>query len=217
VSVARYYRLHARIYDETRWSFLFGRRRLVDGAVAHYPESVLEIGCGTGTNLLRLGRRLPESVLFGIDASEDMLRRAERKLAAFSGRVRLVRGLYPEDSHLLGSERRFDLILFSYSLSMFEAGCGPAIEEAKRALSPRGVVAVLDFHDTRLLALKRWMRFNHVRLDGDVLPALRASLVRHHYRLHQGPLGAWSYFSFLGGNLTTRGRPARVLPDARDR
>ena len=151
MSLVHYYRLHAGIYDLTRWSFLFGRRKLVEDAVfVHRPESVLEIGCGTGTNLRRLGRKLPEAELVGIDLSEDMLRRAERKLAPFRARVRLVRGRYPDDSRLLGSEHRFDLILFSYSLSMFGGEWGPALEAAQRSLSSRGVVAVLDFHEFQL-------------------------------------------------------------------
>ncbi len=207
MSLARYYRLHAGIYDLTRWSFLFGRRNLVEDAVSrHHPASVLEIGCGTGTNLLCLGRKLPEAELFGIDLSEDMLRRAKRKLVPVGSRVRLVQGRYPEDARLLGPENRFDLILFSYCLSMFGGGWGPALEAAKNSLSPRGVVAALDFHAFRLPGFKRWMRFNHVRLDSHLLPALRASLTRHDYTVHRGPFGAWSYFSFLGGNLTPRDR-----------
>jgi S-adenosylmethionine-diacylgycerolhomoserine-N-methlytransferase len=198
VSLARYYRFHAGIYDWTRWIFLFGRRRLVEDVASRSPGSVLEIGCGTGSNLLLLARTLPAAELCGVDLSEDMLRRARRKLVPFGGRVRLFRGRYPEDSKSLGLDRRFDLLLFSYSLSMFGRDFGAALEAARASLSSRGLLAALDFHDCRLPGFKRWMRLNHVRLDGHLLPALRASLATRYVQVHPVLFGAWSYFSFLG-------------------
>jgi S-adenosylmethionine-diacylgycerolhomoserine-N-methlytransferase len=198
VNLERYYRFHAGIYDWTRWSFLFGRRGLVEDVASRSPGSVLEIGCGTGSNLLLLARKLPEAELFGIDLSEDMLGRAQRKLAPFGGRVRLLRGRYPEDLKTLGWDRRYDLLLFSYSLSMFGHDFRSTLEAASQSLSSRGLVAALDFHDCRLPGFRRWMRLNHVRLDGHLLPALRASLATRYFQVHPVLFGAWSYFSFVG-------------------
>jgi S-adenosylmethionine-diacylgycerolhomoserine-N-methlytransferase len=44
-ALARYYRFHARIYDATRWSFLFRRTALSAPAA---PAHILEVA-GTGT------------------------------------------------------------------------------------------------------------------------------------------------------------------------
>ena len=57
----RYYRGHARLYDATRWSFLFGRAALIRALarVSPPPRHILEIGCGTGSNLVRLVRGTP--------------------------------------------------------------------------------------------------------------------------------------------------------------
>ena len=51
-SLQRYYHFQSVIYDLTRWSFLFGRRRLVQQLITSPPpHRILEIACGTGTNL----------------------------------------------------------------------------------------------------------------------------------------------------------------------
>ncbi|MEE9264757.1 MAG: class I SAM-dependent methyltransferase [Vicinamibacteria bacterium] len=88
--VERYYRLHARFYDATRWAFLFGREELLR-QVAHRltPQRVLEVGCGTGRNLPRLTELYPEANLTGVDLSPDMLAKAERTLSRWSERIRL--------------------------------------------------------------------------------------------------------------------------------
>ena len=74
-----YYRFHAKIYDCSRWLFLFGRDGLIEDIVLKKPRRVLEVGCGTGRNLLRLKKSLPEAELYGVDASPEMLSRAKRK------------------------------------------------------------------------------------------------------------------------------------------
>ena len=56
--VQRFYRLHACIYDATRWAFLYGRRRAIDALALQPGNTVLEIGCGTGLNFKHILRRL---------------------------------------------------------------------------------------------------------------------------------------------------------------
>ena len=75
----RYYRFHSKIYDLTRWSFLFGRDRVIDRIPEEVaPKRILEIGCGTGRNLIRLARWFPEAAVTGIDVSDVMLRYASQ-------------------------------------------------------------------------------------------------------------------------------------------
>jgi tRNA G46 methylase TrmB len=83
-SLTNYYRFHAPIYDWTRWSFLFGRSQLMQDVIALRPRRVLEIGCGTGSNLIKLAKALPQASIVGIDLSEAMLCKARQKSHRYS-------------------------------------------------------------------------------------------------------------------------------------
>jgi S-adenosylmethionine-diacylgycerolhomoserine-N-methlytransferase len=165
-----YYRLHARIYDATRWSFLFGRTAILrEAAAVARPARILEVGCGTGKNLVNLCRLFPEAEVTGVDLSATMLAVARRKTAPLGPRVRLLHSAY---GPTFQNDRAWDLILFSYALSMFNPGFGEAIATAHRDLAPGGHIAVVDFHDTRLSLFERWMGVNHVRMNGQLQPLL---------------------------------------------
>jgi S-adenosylmethionine-diacylgycerolhomoserine-N-methlytransferase len=210
VNLHRYYRLHAPIYDWTRWSFLFGRQELVERlARGPAPSRILEIGCGTGANLLALAQSFPQAQLSGMDLSEHMLRRARKKLARFGDRIRLFQGRYPEDEAFPGAERPFDLIVFSYTLTMFGDGWGPALEAARNALSTRGQVAAIDFHESRLPGFRRWMSLNHVRVEGHLFPALTARFAARHSEVRSAFWGAWTYFLFIGAPAGKENRLGR--------
>jgi S-adenosylmethionine-diacylgycerolhomoserine-N-methlytransferase len=192
-----YYRWHARLYDATRWSFLFGRTALIQSIarLSPPPRRILEIGCGTGSNLLHLRRQFPNATITGLDLSADMLARARRKLAAHPARIALIQGRYDQP---LDPQPAFDLIVFSYCLSMIDPGWERAVDSALRDLRPGGRLAVVDFHETRFHAFQRWMAVNHVRMDGHLLPCLNA----HCQPLLQTPGvaygGLWRYFRFIG-------------------
>ena len=193
----RYYRGHARLYDATRWSFLFGRAALIRALarVSPPPRHILEIGCGTGSNLVRLARQFPEAAVTGLDLSADMLARARRKLErdqllATLLQQRYDRPLYPEPV--------FDLIVFSYCLTMINPGWERAVEAALRDLRPGGRLAVVDFHDTPFAGFRRWMGVNHVRMDGHLLPSLNARCLPVAQTLGTAYGGAWRYFMFIG-------------------
>src|SRR5713101_5074833 len=56
------------------------RERLLEPARLESGESVLDIGCGTGTLAIAAKRRVePSGVVRGIDASPEMIARAQRK------------------------------------------------------------------------------------------------------------------------------------------
>ncbi|MCV4690907.1 hypothetical protein OFC38_32680, partial [Escherichia coli] len=63
------YRIQRHIYDFTRKYYLLGRDVMLAGIIADNAKKILEIGCGTGRNLIILSRKLPNAQLFGIDAS----------------------------------------------------------------------------------------------------------------------------------------------------
>lgn len=203
--LARYYRWQARFYDATRWSFLFGRQRLIELAAAHgQPATVLEVGCGTGRNLLALHRRFPGARLQGVDLSADMLARARRKTAGRSA-IELQQQRYRQPLTTAG----FDLVVFAYALSMFNPGWQQALAAAEADLAPAGRLAVVDFHTSPLTPFRRWMALNHVRMEAHLLAALQDRFQPLVQRVRPVYGGLWSYFLFIGSPRSS-GRTAQA-------
>lgn len=192
--VDAYYRLHARLYDATRWSFLHGRNKLVQLLARHRsPSRILEIGCGTGSNLLALAHAFPQACVTGVDLSPDMLEIAAKKTAEFGARVQLCQQRY--DGPLDGG---FDLVLCSYALSMFNPGWQEAIAHARQDLAPGGCIGVVDFHDSPSPFFRRWMGMNHVRMEGHLLPELQNRFETLDARICPSFLGLWRHVLFIG-------------------
>lgn len=191
-----YYKIHATVYDLTRWSFLFGRGKIVN-AVDPEPKRILEVGCGTGGNLIKLRKRFPNAEITGLDLSGEMLSIARRKIDRAGVGIDLVRRSYDRP---VGGERGFDLILFSYALSMFNPGFEAAIDAARVDLSLDGQIAVVDFCDSRFDWFRRWMRFNHVRMEGELLPYLNR---RFDPSIEERvwAAGTWRYFIYVGRKI----------------
>jgi S-adenosylmethionine-diacylgycerolhomoserine-N-methlytransferase len=191
-----YYRWHAHFYDATRWAFLFGRTALLRlCADEHSPRRILEVGCGTGKNLAELARYFPQAEIVGLDLSAEMLNKARKKLAGCGPRVSLLQRVYSDP---VSDGDPFDLIVFSYCLTMINPGYGEALRLCQHDLSANGRVAVVDFHDSRFAWFRRWMGLNHVRMDGQILQALQSAgfklqpcLVRSAYG------GVWRWFCCL--------------------
>ncbi|MEO0733085.1 MAG: class I SAM-dependent methyltransferase [Bacteroidota bacterium] len=191
-----YYRFQSRIYDLTRWSFLFGRKRLLQELPfrATEPLRILEVGCGTGFNLERLARRYPEAEITGVDLSADMLVKARRKVRPFGGRVTTVLGAFGE----LDLKESYDLVVFSYCLTMVNPGWERLVREAKKQLLPGGIIAVVDFHDSPLPPFERHMGGHHVRMDGHLLPFLADHFREEQQWVGKAYGGVWRWFSFIG-------------------
>lgn len=161
----RIYRHQRFVYDPTRKCFLLGRDRLIDGLRPADGDKVLEIGCGTGRNLIRAARRYPGARLFGLDVSTEMLTSAIDAIAraGLAARVRVTHadagGFDPKP--LFGAVR-FERIFISYSLSMMPHW-QTVVERAATLLTPRGELHIVDFgqdeglpHWFRAL-LRRWL------------------------------------------------------------
>ena len=164
-AVQSFYRYHAYVYDWTRWTILHGRRRAAARMNLRPDSEVLEVGCGTGLNFRYVLDQLDPSrgQLVGLDFSADMLRQADKRLAAQNwNNVELIEA----DAAKLDINRRFDGILFAYSLTMipdWEA----SVDRAYEHLKPGGTLVVLDFsrfHNWGPMApvMRSWLRMNHV-------------------------------------------------------
>lgn len=207
-SARRYYRRQAPWYDLTRWIFLFGRNELLDWISATHaarPIHLVEVGCGTGRNLRRLAARHSDWRFTGIDVSPDMLFRAAEATAPFSERVRLLEQPYGLEMEPLDAPA--DVVLFSYSLTLFNPGWEQALDRARQDLQPGGQIAVVDFQDVPPGFFRWWLRLHQVRIDGHLLPALRARFgaemesIRPSWfsAIHpQWLVGGWRYFLFSG-------------------
>jgi S-adenosylmethionine-diacylgycerolhomoserine-N-methlytransferase len=202
-NLSGYYRWHAHIYDLTRWTFLFGRTGLIRLASKHIapPRRILEIGCGTGSNLVLLARTFPAAEIVGLDLSAEMLKKAQQNIARFGGRVSLLHRSYSEPL----ANGSFDLIVISYCLSMMNPGFAEALRICRQDLSPSGTLAIVDFHDTRAGWFRRWMRFNHARLEGQILEEFeRSGMHLDHLTVRRAYGGLWLWFTCLA---SIRARP----------
>lgn len=190
-----YYRFHSKIYDATRWSFLFGRSSIIDYLPELAPGAqILDIGCGTGTNLIRLLKRYPEAHLTGIDLSPEMLEVATKKIGPTSS-ITLQNKSY---QHLDIQDNSIDVILLSYSLTMMQRDYLTILNQLKSHLKPNGILAAVDFHTSPLRWFRSWMEFNHVDFSGNLYPKLN-----HHFNVQKSNLqhvylGLWNYFHFIG-------------------
>ena len=191
-----YYRWHAHFYDATRWAFLFGRTDVLRlCAEQQRPRRILEVGCGTGKNLAELARVFPQAEIVGLDLSAEMLGKARKKISGYGPRVSLLQRVYNEP---VSDGDPFDLIVFSYCLTMINPGFAQVLRLSEQDLNANGCLAVVDFHDSRFAWFRRWMGLNHVRMDGQIIEALqktgftlRPCLVRSAYG------GLWRWFCCL--------------------
>ncbi|RWK58796.1 MAG: class I SAM-dependent methyltransferase [Mesorhizobium sp.] len=152
------YRWQRHIYDLTRKYYLLGRDRLIAGLDVPAGGTVLELGCGTGRNIVLAARRYPDARFFGLDISAEMLETATAAIAreGLSGRAKLARGDATDfDAKALFAIENFDRIFVSYSLSMIP-GWEKTVSAALAALSPGGSLHVVDFGQQE--ALPRWFR-----------------------------------------------------------
>lgn len=190
-----YYHFHAKIYDATRWAFLFGRETILDIIPDLPPQpKILEIGCGTGHNIQHLQSKFPDAQILGVDLSQEMLNVAHNKLGN-SDQIKLLKTNYGSGRI---EEESFDLILLSYTLTMMSAQYHDILNQITNHLKPEGVVAVVDFHTSPFGWFRHWMNMNHVNLDGCLLPTLQKRLCPVKTRVNRAYTGLWSYFLFLG-------------------
>ncbi|WP_299442453.1 class I SAM-dependent methyltransferase [uncultured Rhodospira sp.] len=155
----RIYRQQRHIYDLTRKYFLFGRDRVIADLQAAEGETVCEVGCGTARNLVKMARRYPGARLFGLDASDAMLKTARGKVGrlGLAERIHLAHALAQDfdPARDFGLDDPFDHVVFSYSLSMIPPW-RESVDHALEVVRPGGRIHIVDFGDQS--DLPRWFR-----------------------------------------------------------
>ena len=120
------------------------RERLLEPAHLEPSESVLDIGCGTGTLAIAAKRRVGASgVVCGIDPSPEMIARAKRKARRAQATVEFE---IATAQSLPFSDSRFDVVTSTVMLHhLRRAARVEAVVEARRVLRPGGRLLIVDF------------------------------------------------------------------------
>ena len=176
------YRLQRHIYDASRKFYLLGRDGLLAGLDPPAGGAVLEIGCGTGRNLILAAHRYPSAAFYGVDVSAAMLETAAASIekAGLSHRIRLAQAdARTLETHAVLGVAAFDRVFISYALSMIPPW-REALERAFAAVKPGGSLHIVDFGEQSGLpsafrtGLRAWLRRFSVEPRAD----LEAELVR---------------------------------------
>ncbi len=177
----RVYRHQRHVYDLTRKYYLLGRDRLIADLDPPEDGHVLELGCGTGRNLIAAARRYPEARFFGIDISAEMLETARGAIAraGLADRILVAQGDAAGcDLSALFGRDRFDRVFVSYALSMIPPW-REAVGFALRAAEPSGSVHIVDFGQQERLpawfhrGLTRWLSSFHVHPPASLFDVIR--------------------------------------------
>ncbi|KTE34633.1 MULTISPECIES: class I SAM-dependent methyltransferase [unclassified Sphingopyxis] len=135
---------------ERRW-----RRALVEMVDARPGESIVDIGCGTGTLLLALARRYPGCRFIGVDPDPKVLSIARRKAAAAGATIDWIEAM-GDDLEGVAEVAACDRIVSSLVLHQ----CPLAVKQAiaahmLRLLAPGGTLVIADYGEqrTRLMRL----------------------------------------------------------------
>ena len=175
-SMDRIYRRQRHIYDLTRKFYLLGRDGLIRDLKPPAGGSVLEVGCGTGRNLIAAARLYPDARYFGFDISGGMLRTARdnAQKAGLADRIGFAQAdASGFDGTALFGIPEFDRIFISYALSMippWEA----AVAQALAHLAHEGRLHIVDFGQLERLpsmfrtALFAWLGRFHVLPRADL-------------------------------------------------
>lgn len=176
LAMDRMYRRQRHVYDLTRKFYLLGRDRMIDGLNACRGDAILEIGCGTGRNLVEIAGRYPESRLYGLDVSAEMLVSATNAVAraGLFGRVTLAQAdAVTFDPVAVLGRAQFERIVISYCLSMIPAWPS-VLKAALGLLPPGGELHIVDFGGQERLpgwsrsALRAWLKLFHVSPRDDM-------------------------------------------------
>jgi S-adenosylmethionine-diacylgycerolhomoserine-N-methlytransferase len=170
VAMDRMYRYTRHIYDLTRKPYLLGRDRLIAELALDAGGSVLEMGCGTGRNLIAVARAYPKAELYGFDISEEMLKTAQAAVrrAGLTDRIHLAQGdATAFDAVATFGRDAFDRVYFSYALSMIPPW-RDALAHGLALTHARGRFSVVDFGFCEGLGrlpraiLHGWLKLFHV-------------------------------------------------------
>ena len=165
----------ARAYDVMVWLLLHGnerafRERLLDLAHVAPDQSVLDIGCGTGSLAIAASRRVGASgVVHGIDAASEMIERARHKAAKAHVNATFTHAGVEE---MPFPDNQFDVVLASLMFHHIRRAVREqCAREMHRVLKPGGKALVVEFGRNGKSLIERLHKHGALEISGihDVL------------------------------------------------
>ncbi|MFZ5813819.1 MAG: class I SAM-dependent methyltransferase [Bacillota bacterium] len=140
--LARGYSRSAPFYDEVAGRmYLASIQRLLTFVRLPPMPAILDVGCGTGLNLVEAARRYgPARLLAGIDISPGMVAVARAKMAALGLPAQIIEG---DAERLPYPSHQFDLVICNSVFHWFRDRPA-AMQEIARVLRPGGQVALIS-------------------------------------------------------------------------
>lgn len=191
------YRYQRHIYDFTRKYYLFGRDTLLNRLDIPDGARVLEVGCGTGRNIIRTARKNPQALFYGYDISQAMLETATASASrsGLADRTFLTTGDAEGFDACTGfGLDGFDRVFMSYTLSMIP-DWERAFENAVSQLGGNGSLHIVDFGTmhrwpvvVRRLMLA-WLARFHVQPRPKLADTARMLADRHDLAINVEQLG----------------------------
>jgi S-adenosylmethionine-diacylgycerolhomoserine-N-methlytransferase len=213
------YRRQRFIYDLTRKYYLIGRDELINRIAPPAGGAVLEIGCGTGRNLIRAARRYPGARFYGIDVSTAMLDTAGSAIsgARLSSRIDLAHAdAVSFDAHALFGRRNFERIFISYTLSMIPLW-KQVLDLSTACLCKDGSLHLVDFGQQEHLPcwfrslLFNWLARFEVIPRQELRRELEELAARQPLTLEFSALfGGYAWYAALTRHSMNDSRPVRV-------
>lgn len=155
---------HPRAYDWLARVITLGgerkfRQRTLALAELQSGDTVLDVGCGTGTLLIAAAKRVgPSGSAHGVDRSAEMLAHARRKAAAQGVTANVVKG---SSDHLTFPDASFDVVFCTLMLHHLPAPMQLAtVAEMRRVLRPGGQIIIVDMQRPKRISAV----FSHIGL-----------------------------------------------------
>ena len=201
------YRYQRYIYDLSRKFYLLGRDRLIKELNAPDGGTVLEVGCGTGRNLLLAAKTYPNAKFYGFDISNAMLETAENSLRKSNLGNTEVEFAIGDATQFDGEKTfgvgKYDRVYISYALSMIPPW-REALDCALGCVAPGGSLHIVDFGQQQKLpkwfrsVLYAWLRLFSVHPQAELHDELVKVAERHNAKLEYKLLyGGYSEFAVI--------------------
>jgi ubiquinone/menaquinone biosynthesis C-methylase UbiE len=195
-------------YDLLIWLLTFGRERrfrerLLEPARLRAGESVLDVGCGTGTLAIAAKRHVGSTgPVCGIDASPEMIERAIDKARKAGVEIAFETAFAQS---LPFPDGRFDVALSTVMLHHLPRQAREeCVAEIRRVLKPGGRLLVVDFAGASRRGKGPLVHFHR---RGHVEPRALVDLVSGAglQVVESGAVGRWDLYFVIGQNANLRG------------
>ncbi len=144
----RMYRWTRHVYDASRKFYLLGRDHLIQNLKPSDGEHIIEVGCGTARNTVKMICAYPKAHFYGLDASDEMLKTAQSNaLKSGCARDLVLAQAYAQSFNpekLFGLKEPPTKLVYSYALSIIPPW-KESIDHGLEVLPSGGAMHIVDF------------------------------------------------------------------------